>query len=146
MDKLKKECLLQNLVYLEGLFKEMNSEDKRFFSPNINVWLDVKEDIELKIISGEYKPGDQIPPIRKMASIYNIGVTTAQKVMDDLYHEGTVTRKRGVGFFVKPYVKERLYRKHKAEFEEMFLKTIQYAAQLNIDDKEMREIFNKLKK
>lgn len=136
-----------NIVYLEGLFKEMNSEDnKRFFSPNVNVWLDVKEDIELKIISEEYKAGDQIPPIRKMAAIYNIGATTAQKVMEELYQDDIVVKKRGVGFFVKPYVKERLYRKHKAEFEKMLLKTIQYATQLNITDEEMSEIFNKLKK
>ena len=124
-------CLLNHLVYLEGLFKDMNSEDnKRFFSPNMNVWLDVKENIELKIITGEYKPGDQIPPIRKMASLYNIGVTTAQKVMDDLYQEGIVSKKRGVGFFVKPYVRERLYKKHKSEFEGMLLK--QYSMQLNL--------------
>lgn len=140
-------CLSSHIVYLERLFKDMSSEDnKKSFSPNVNVWLDVKEDIELKIITGEYKSGDQIPPIRKLASIYNVGVTTAQKVMDDLYQEGTVLRKRGVGFFVKPYVKERLYKKHKSEFEKMLLKTIEYAYRLNINESEMSEIFNRLKK
>lgn len=138
--------LSQYLDYLERLFENMGSEYSKEFSPHINVWLGVKEDIEIKIINEEIKPGDQVPPLRKLAEMYEISISTAQKVMDDMYHEGTVSRKRGIGYFVKPYVKEKLYKKHKAKFEEMLLKSYQYAVQLNVTESEMSEILKKLKK
>ena len=46
------------------------------------VWLDVKNDIEVKVITGYYQAGERIPPIRKIAEVYGIGINTAQKVLD----------------------------------------------------------------
>ena len=107
------------------------------FSPNINIWSTVKNDIELKIIKGEYAAGERVPTIREMAEIYTIGNTTAQKVLESLCEDGTVFKKRGVGFFVKPFVKEKLYGLHKKSVEMRLREVIEYAYILSISKSEL---------
>lgn len=96
-------------------------------------WLNVKNDIELKIISGEYSAGDRIPPVRKIATIYSIGTTTAAKVLEHLYQEGTIYKRRGVGYFVKPYTKDRLCIEHKKNLEKIITDSFAYADALGVD-------------
>lgn len=96
-------------------------------------WLDVKSDIELKIIRGEYSAGDRIPPVRKIAAIYSIGTTTAAKVLEHLYQEGTIYKKRGVGYFVKPYTKDRLCTEHKKKLERIITDSFDYADAIGVD-------------
>lgn len=96
-------------------------------------WLDVKNDIELKIISGVYSAGDRIPPIRKIAAIYNIGTTTAAKALGHLCQDGTIYKRRGVGYFVKPYTKDRLCTEHKKNLEKIIINVFDYADLLGVD-------------
>lgn len=103
---------------------------------NINgeaAWLNVKNDIELKIISGEFSAGDRIPPIRKIAAIYDIGTTTAAKVMERLCNDGTIYKRRGVGYFVKPYTKDRLCAEHKKNLEKIIINAFEYADVIGVD-------------
>lgn len=98
-----------------------------------SVWLDVKNDIEVKVITGYYQAGERIPPIRKIAEVYGIGINTAQKVLDVLCKENTIYKKRGIGYFVKPFVKEDLCNKHQMKLEKMIRDTIDYAKLINVD-------------
>lgn len=103
---------------------------------NINgeaAWLSVKSDIELKIISGDFSADDRIPPIRKIAVIYNIGTTTAAKVLEDLCRDGIIYKRRGIGYFVKPYIKNKLCDEHKKKLEKIIINAFEYADMLNVD-------------
>ena len=82
----------------------LNTEREGNSGENIYTWQSVKNDLELKIIRGEYKAGERIPPVRKSAEIYNIGTSTATKTLSQLCEDGTIYQRRGVGYFVKPYV------------------------------------------
>ena len=99
----------------------------------IPTWIAIKQDIELKIICGEYVAGERIPPIRKIAEIYNIGTSTAAKTLETLSSEGTLYKKRGVGYFVKPYVKENLCKEHKKNLEKILLNALTYADIIGVD-------------
>lgn len=97
------------------------------------VWLDVKKDIEIKVITGYYPAGERIPPIRKIAELYGIGLNTAQKVFEVLCSEDVIYKKRGIGYFVQPLAKEALFNKHQKKLEKMIHDTIDYARMININ-------------
>lgn len=97
------------------------------------VWLDVKQDIEIKIITGEYPEGERIPPVRKIAESYSIGINTAQKVVEILCKEDVIYKKRGIGYFVQPMARDVLFNKHQQKLEKMIQETMDYAGMLQID-------------
>lgn len=98
-----------------------------------NVWQDVKSRIELKIMSGELRPGERIPSIRKIAEGYSVSQSTAQKVLNALWSEGVIDSKRGVGFFVNPYVREQLIAERKRDLEKKVIGVVEEAALINVD-------------
>lgn len=103
------------------------------FSPNANLWLFVKKDIEAKIITGEYEAGQKIPTIVELVEQYNIGKTTAQKIINALYDEGTIVKKVGIGCFVKPFVKEKLLEQHGKEFKQQAVNIVEEACLLGFN-------------
>ena len=106
-------------------------------------WLTVKNDLELKIISGEYKAGERIPPVRKIAEIYGIGSTTAAKTLAQMHKEGTIYQRRGVGYFVKPFVRDTLIDEHRHNLEKTLINAFEYADLLGVD---MAVVINKILK
>ena len=100
-----------------------------------SVMKEVQDDLEFKIISGEIAPGDKFLTIRDLAETYNIGTSTAQKIVNNLSSEDVIVKKRGVGFFVKPFVKGKLMDKHVANCKGMFRIAIDYAVKLGLDSK-----------
>ena len=110
----------------------------------LNLWEKVKSDIEVKIIKGEYAVGYKIPTIVELQIEYGIGKTTAQKIVSELYKEGTIVKKVGVGCFVKPFVKERLLEKHKVQLEIMTKELVKEAQLLNLDYETIISVFSKL--
>lgn len=103
------------------------------FTPSTNLWLVVKRDIEAKIITGEYAVGKKIPTIVELVEQYNIGKTTAQKIINALYDEGTIVKKVGIGCFVKPFVKERLLEQYEKELEKQVKNVIEEAFLIGLD-------------
>lgn len=103
-------------------------------SPNVSVlWQDVKADIVKKIISGEYAAGERIPSIRKIADSYNISLSTAQKVLQVLSQEDIIESKRCVGYFVKPYIREKLLIERRKKLEKVIQQACKEAATISVD-------------
>lgn len=115
-----------------------NSSAKNSFKDE-SVLKEVQNDLEFKIITGELAPGEKFPPIRDLAEMYDIGTSTAQKIVNNLSSEDIIVKKRGVGFFIKPYVKGKLIDKHTAECRRMFRIAIDYAVELGLDSKAIVE-------
>lgn len=111
----------------------LNPEREGNSGENIYTWQSVKNDLELKIIRGEYKAGERIPPVRKTAEIYDIGTSTATKTLSQLCEDGTIYQRRGVGYFVKPYVREKLIAEHKRRLEKIILNAFDYADMIGAD-------------
>ncbi len=56
--------------------------------------------LEGRIRSGEWKPGDMIPPESELIQRYRVSRITVRKVLDMLVAEGLLVRQRGKGSFV----------------------------------------------
>ena len=113
--------------------------DKETIHPK-TVWTFIKEDIELQIIRGVLRSADKVPSISEIAESYDVSKTTAQKALEDMFSEGTITKRKGVGYFVIPYTKERLRAKHKLVLINMFNDCLLYAEKLDLTKDDAEEI------
>jgi GntR family transcriptional regulator len=66
----------------------------------IPVWIQVRKRLVYTIISGQYKPGDQLPTVRELAVQLDINYNTVNKVYQDLERDGYIVTRRGRGTFV----------------------------------------------
>jgi len=107
------------------------------------IWLEIKSDLELKIINGTYKIAGRMPSISELTELYSCGDSTAQKVLESLYAEGLLTKKRGIGYFVKPLCREKLIEKHMEALENLIAKLVKEAHALGIDKKTLIDLTDK---
>lgn len=111
----------------------MNQDNEGLNGNTVYTWLTVKHDIELRIIRGEYRAGERIPPVRKIAEIYDIGTSTATKTLAQLCKDGAIYQRRGVGYFVKPYVRDDLIEEHRRNLEKIISNAFDYADMIDTD-------------
>jgi len=74
------------------------------FSPQPVVALhhQVKEDLLLRLRSGNWPPGSEIPPEPALCAHYRVSRGTLRRAIGDLVNEGYLERFRGRGTFVSP--------------------------------------------
>lgn len=96
-------------------------------------WQDVKDDIEYKILTGVFAVGERIPTTRKIAKDYDIGLSTAQKVLNILCEEGVIESKLGVGYFVKPYTKEQIQTERRKKLEKDIMNAVEEADLIEVN-------------
>lgn len=64
------------------------------------VYLQLVEQIQAEIISGNYKPGDKLPSVRDLATEAMVNPNTMQRAMTELEREGLVYTNRTAGRFI----------------------------------------------
>lgn len=75
----------------------------------IPLYYQLKEIIIDGINTGEWEIGDVVPSENQLCKFYNVSRTTAQKALDELVHDGFLTRKQGIGTFVTaPRIEQEL--------------------------------------
>ncbi len=67
---------------------------------DIPLYAQVQRTISSDISTGEFLPGEQIPPEKELAETYQVSVTTARQAILNLVNEGLLVRKQGKGTFV----------------------------------------------
>lgn len=70
------------------------------FNDDKPIYLQLMEQIKLKIICGIYKPGDKLPSVRDIASEASVNPNTTQKALTELEKTGLVFSKRTSGRFI----------------------------------------------
>ena len=70
------------------------------FNDDRPIYLQLMEQIQLKIICGVYKPGDKLPSVRDIASEASVNPNTMQKALTELEKTGLVFSKRTSGRFI----------------------------------------------
>ena len=68
---------------------------------SIPIWLQLKNRFIYLITSGYYKPGDQLPTVRGLASEISINYNTVNKAYLSLVSDGYLESTRGRGVFVR---------------------------------------------
>jgi GntR family transcriptional regulator len=61
---------------------------------------EIVEDLQERIVGGEYPPGSQLPTYPELAELYGVSVSTMQRVVDTLKERGLVVTSPGRGLFV----------------------------------------------
>lgn len=64
------------------------------------IYIQLIEQIKLKIISGEYNPGQKFPPVRELAEEASVNPNTIQKALAELERTGLVYSQRTSGRFI----------------------------------------------
>lgn len=64
------------------------------------IYIQLIEQIKLKIISGEYKPGQKFPTVRELAEEASVNPNTIQKALAELERSGFVYSQRTSGRFI----------------------------------------------
>ncbi|WP_295360457.1 GntR family transcriptional regulator [uncultured Pseudoramibacter sp.] len=64
------------------------------------IYLQLIRQIERAILSGEYAPGEKLPPVRELAADASVNPNTMQRALGQLEQVGLVHAKRTLGRFV----------------------------------------------
>ena len=62
----------------------------------------VAETLRRRILSGQYREGDTIPPVTELERIFDVSNITIRKALGVLANDGWTTGRRGVGTVVNP--------------------------------------------
>lgn len=64
------------------------------------IYIQLIEQIKLKIISGEFKPGQKFPTVRELAEEASVNPNTIQKALAELERKGFLYSQRTSGRFI----------------------------------------------
>lgn len=107
-------------------------------------WQRVKYEIELKIITGEYKAGERAPSVRSLSSLYDIGTSTSQSVLEKMAQEKTLIMEQGIGYKINGKAIKHLHAEHLKRLTNILEQACEYAGQIDADPvKIINEINNK---
>ena len=70
------------------------------FKDNLPIYTQLIELITLKIVSGEYRPGEKIPSVRDLAAEAAVNPNTMQRALTELERMGLVYSVRTSGRFI----------------------------------------------
>ena len=70
------------------------------FTSDRPVYLQIAERITKSVLSGEYKPGEQIPSVRQLALEAAVNPNTVQRAFSELENNGLIISKNTIGRFV----------------------------------------------
>ena len=89
------------------------------------MYLQIMEQIRLRVAVGEWAPGDEIPSIRQLAVTLSVSVITVKRAYLELEREGVILTQHGKGSVIAPNpdLTPRLY-------EEELSSHLEQAAQL----------------
>lgn len=70
------------------------------FTSDAPIYLQIMDEIKLRIAQGRLKPGDKVPAVRDLALKAGVNPNTMQKALSELEREGVLYSQRTSGRFV----------------------------------------------
>lgn len=70
------------------------------FESNVPIYIQVMENMKMKIMNGTLKPGDKIASVREMALELGVNPNTIQRALSELEREGFIRTERTSGRYV----------------------------------------------
>lgn len=90
------------------------------------IYIQIKNHIEMKIISGALEGGQRMPSVREYATGLKVNPNTIQRVYSELENDNLIKTQRGIGKFVtedKEVIKELKRKKSRGIFREFINST-----------------------
>jgi GntR family transcriptional regulator len=114
------------------------------FSSDVPVYEQIGRRITFAIARGAYGPKEQLPSVRALARSLLVNPNTIGRVYRTLEQEGLIYSRRGKGVFVAPHAARRCRKSRMAIVEDRLRDAIALARQANLDDSELRELWQRL--
>jgi len=113
---------------IEGLF--LSQTDTR------PMYLQIIEQIKLKILAGDWPQGHALPSIRELAAATKVSVITVKRAYLELEHEGLILTQQGRGSFVAD--DQTMHKDLRGiELEKAIESLLDTSARLGLSDKEL---------
>ena len=105
------------------------------FQSDKPIYLQVVEEVKLKILCGELRPGDKLESVREMASRLAVNPNTIQRAFLELERQGFIVSQRAVGRFVSDNQEfiEKIKRQRIQETIQQFMDGEEFGADVYID-------------
>ena len=114
-------------------------------SSGVPIYRQIMDMIKDAVMSGQIKPGEQLPSIREIAERMTINSLTVLKAYNKLEAIGIISTKRGMGTFVADQPALLSKKGRKSEIESRFKGQIDYFLRAGFSKEEIVEVLNKLR-
>lgn len=101
------------------------------------IYLQIKNQIKVQIISGDLKVGEQLPSIRFLAKELRISMLTAKRAYDELELDGFINSVQGKGNFVAAQNKELIREEYLKKIEEKLQEIVELSEITRITNDEL---------
>jgi GntR family transcriptional regulator len=99
----------------------------------VPVYVQLVSQIKYLVSSGRLAPGEQLPPVRKLAEQLVVNPNTVARAYRELENDGVVTCRRGAGVFVADGVSPLARREQNRILAERVDLLVTEARQMNVD-------------
>ena len=94
------------------------------FNQNKAIYLQIRDTICERILSGDLKPEDRIPSVREYGASIGVNPNTVMRTYEKLTMEGVIYNKRGIGYFITAEAREIVLENSRKEFLENELRVV----------------------
>lgn len=94
------------------------------FNQNKAIYLQIRDTICERILSGDLKPEDRIPSVREYGASIGVNPNTVMRTYEKLTMEGVIYNKRGIGYFITAKAREIVLENSRKEFLETELPVV----------------------
>ncbi|MFT4451917.1 GntR family transcriptional regulator [Parvimonas sp. G1425] len=101
------------------------------------IYLQIKNQIKVQIISGDLKVGEQLASIRFLAKELRISMLTAKRAYDELELDGFINSVQGKGNFVAAQNKELIREEYLKKIEEKLQEIVELSEIARITNDEL---------
>ena len=109
-------------------------------SSDAPIYLQIKNQIKVQIISGDLKVGEQLPSIRFLAKELRVSMITAKRAFDELELEGFINSVQGKGNFVATQNKELIREEYLKRIEEQLQEIVKLSEIAGISSDELTQM------
>ena len=103
------------------------------------IYLQIKNQIKEKVLTGELQEGYALPSMRQLAKDLSISVITTKRAYEELEKEGFIYSIVGKGSFIAEQNEEVIREKKLAVIEEKLMEAIANSKELGLTLSEMKE-------
>jgi len=116
------------------------------FNESKNIFLQIEEWLNNRILEGKVLPGDRIPSVRELAEEMEVNRNTVMRSYSTMEDKGILENKRGIGFFVAGEAPLIIKAMQKKEFFEKELpRLLERIKLLHLTSKDLSELVTLIK-
>ena len=82
------------------------------------IYLQIADHLSEQVLQGQLAEDDRVPSVRDVAASMGVNPNTVVRTFDYLQQEEIIYQRRGVGYFVSPDAKEKIFAEQRREFLE----------------------------